>query len=224
MHQLISKKIIIYLLLFFLLGTVNNHSIVSFSLPKIKNVEIYGIDLNESVKIRNIIKKSNIKSIFSINRYNLKNNFDSINTIEKFEIFKNYPSTLKVKIKKTKFVALTKKDGIDYFIGSNGKLIETNGSILELPYVYGDLDVEEFIRFKDKIDKSNFNFNQISKLYFYKSKRWDIETVKGNIIKLPMENVRKSLDLFIRLSKENKFKDNWIIDFRQKDQIVLNEK
>ena len=224
MHQLISKKIIIYLLLFFLLGTVNNHSIVSFSLPKIKNVEIYGIDLNESVKIRNIIEKSNIKSIFSINRYNLKNNIDSINTIEKFEIFKNYPSTLKVKIKKTKFVALTKKDGIDYFIGSNGKLIETNGSILELPYVYGDLDVEEFIRFKDKIDKSNFNFNQISKLYFYKSKRWDIESVKGNIIKLPMENIGKSLDLFIRLSKQNKFKDSSIIDFRQKDQIILNEK
>ncbi len=224
MHQLISKKIIIYLLLFFLLGTVNNHTIVSFSLPKIKNVEIYGIDLNESAKIRTIIEKSNIKNIFSINHYNLKNNINSINTIEKFEIFKNYPSTLKIKIKKTKFVALTKKDGKDYFIGLNGKLIETNGSILELPYVFGDLDVEEFIRFKDKIDKSNFNFNQISKLYFYKSKRWDIETVKGNIIKLPIENIRKSLDLFIRLSKENKFKDSSIIDFRQKDQIILNEK
>ena len=224
MHQLISKKIIIYLLLFFFLGTVNNHSIVNFSLLKIKNIEIYGIDLNESVKIRNIIKKSNIKSIFSINRHSLKSNISSINFIEKFEIFKNYPSTLKIKIKKTKFIALTKKNGIDYFIGSNGKLIETNKSILKLPYVFGDLDVKEFIRFKDKIDKSNFNFNQISKLYFYKSKRWDIETVKGNIIKLPIENIGKSLDLFIRLSKENKPKDSLIIDFRQKDQIVLNEK
>ena len=224
MHQLISKKIIIYLLLFFFLGTVNNYSIVSFSLPKIKNVEIYGIDLNESAKIRNIIEKSNINSIFSINHPNLKKNIYSINTIEKFEIFKNYPSTLKVKIKKTKFVALTKKNGKDYFIGLNGKLIETNDSISELPYVFGDLDVEEFIRFKDKIDKSNFNFNQISKLYFYKSKRWDIETIKGNIIKLPMENIETSLDLFIRLSKENKFKDSPIVDFRQKDQIILNEK
>ena len=161
MHQLISKKIIIYLLLFFLLGTVNNHSIVSFSLPKIKNVEIYGIDLNESVKIRNIIENSNIKNIFSINRHSLKSNISSINFIEKFEIFKNYPSTLKIKIKKTKFIALTKKNGIDYFIGSNGKLIKTNDLNLKLPYVFGDLDVKEFIRFKDKIDKSNFNFNQI---------------------------------------------------------------
>ena len=62
MHQLISKKIVIYLLLFFLLGTVNNYSIANFSLPKIKNIEIYGIDLNESDKIRSIIEKSNIKN------------------------------------------------------------------------------------------------------------------------------------------------------------------
>ena len=152
MHQLISKKIIIYLLLFFLLGTVNNHSIANLSLPKFKNIEIYGVNQNESVEIKRIIENLNIENIFSINRINLKSNIDSINIVEKFEIFKNYPSTLEVKIKKTKFVALTKKNGIDYYIGTNGKLIETNGSILELPYVFGDLDVEEFIRFKDKID------------------------------------------------------------------------
>ena len=224
MHQLISKKIIIYLLLFFLLGTINNHSIANLSLPKFKNIEIYGVNQNESVEIKRIIENLNIKNIFSINRINLKNNIDSINIIEKFEIFKNYPSTLEVKIKKTKFVAITKKNGIDYFIGTNGKLIETNDLILKLPYVFGDLDVEEFISIKNEIEKSNFNFNQISKLYYYKSKRWDIETTKGNIIKLPMENIEKSLNLFVRLSKENKFKDSSIIDFRQKDQIILNEK
>ena len=103
-------------------------------------------------------------------------------------------------------------------------MIETNDLILKLPYVFGDLDVEEFISIKNEIEKSNFNFNQISKLYYYKSKRWDIETTKGNIIKLPMENIEKSLNLFVRLSKENKFKDSSIIDFRQKDQIILNEK
>ena len=224
MHQLISKKIIIYLLLFFLLGTVNNHSIANLSLPKFKNIEIYGVNQNESIEIKRIIENLNIENIFSINRINLKSNIDSINIVEKFEIFRNYPSTLEVKIKKTKFVALTKKNGIDYFIGTNGKLIETNDLISKLPYVFGDLDVEEFIIIKSEIDKSNFNFNQISKLYFYKSKRWDIKTIKGNIIKLPMKNIEKSLNLFVRLSKENKFKDSSIIDFRQKDQIILNEK
>ena len=223
MHQLISKKIFIYLLLFFFLGTVNNYSIVGSSLPKINNVEIYGVNLNEQIKIMRIIENSSIENIFSINQLDFKSNFDSINFIEKFEIFKKYPSTLKIVIKKTKFIALTKKNGIDYFIGSNGKLIEKNETILKLPYVFGDVDIEEFIKFKDQIDKSNFNFNQISNLYFYKSKRWDIKTTKGNIIKLSKKNIEKNLNLFERLSKENKFKDSSIIDFRQKNQIILNE-
>jgi len=224
MHQLISKKIFVYLLLFFFLGTVNNYSIVSSSLPKINNVEIYGVNLKEQVKIMKIIEDATIKNIFSINRLNLKSNFDTLNFIEKFEIFKKYPSTLKIKIKKTEFVALTKKNGIDYFIGSNGKLIEKNDSILKLPFVFGNLDVKEFLKLKNQIDKSNLNFNQISNLYFYKSKRWDIETDKGKIIKLSKENIVKNLNLFTRLSKENRFKDSLIIDFRQKNQIILNEK
>ncbi len=223
MLQLISKKIFVYLLLFFFLGTVNNYSILSSSLPKINNVEIYGVNLNEQDKIMRIIENSNIKNIFSINQLNLKNNFNNINFIEKFEIFKIYPSTLKIEIKKTKLVAITKQDGIDYFIGSNGKLIKKNDSILKLPYVFGDLDTEEFIIFKKQIDESDFNFNQISNLYFYKSKRWDIKTTKGNIIKLSKKNIEKNLNLFERLSKENKFKDSSIIDFRQKNQIILNE-
>ena len=119
---------------------------------------------------------------------------------------------------------LQKKNGIDYFIGSNGKLIKKNDSVLKLPHVFGDLDIEEFIKFKKQIDESDFNFNQISNLYFYKSKRWDIETTKGNIIKLSKENIEKNLSLFARLSKEKRFKDSSIIDFRQKNQIILNEK
>ena len=224
MHQLISKKIIVYLSLFFFLGSVNNYSIVNFSLPKIKKVEIYGINLNESVKIKIIIESLNTENIFSVNKLDLKSNFHSINIIEKIEIFKNYPSTLKVKIKKTKFIALVKKNGKEYFIGLNGKLIETNNTFLKLPYVFGDLDLKEFIKLKNKIDKSNFNFDQISNFYYYKSKRWDIETTKGNIIKLSNKNIENNLNLFVRLSKENELNDGSTIDFRQKDQIILNEK
>jgi len=224
MHQLISKKIIVYLSLFFFLGSVNNYSIVNFSLPKIKKVEVYGINLNESVKIKRIIESLNTENIFSVNKLDLKSNFHSINIIEKIEIFKNYPSTLKVKIKKTKFIALVKKNGKEYFIGLNGKLIETNNTFLKLPYVFGDLDLKEFIKLKNKIDKSNFNFDQISNFYYYKSKRWDIETTKGNIIKLSNKNIENNLNLFVRLSKENELNDGSTIDFRQKDQIILNEK
>ena len=94
----------------------------------------------------------------------------------------------------------------------------------KLPFVFGDLDISEFLKFKKKIDNSNFEFKQISNLYYYKSKRWDIETRNGYLIKLPKNNVKEILNLFVRLSNEKNLMNKTIIDFRQKNQIILNEK
>ena len=224
MHQLISKKIIIYLFLFLLLVTINNSSIIDFTLPKIDKIEISGLSGNEGSEIKKKIENLKSNNIFFINRFEVKKSLLSINTVEELSLFKNYPSTLKVDIKKTKFLALTKKDGIDYLIGTNGKLIKKDKYNSELPFIFGDLDVQEFFKLKKIIDKSIFDFDQISNLYFYKSKRWDIETSKGYLIKLPKNNTNEILSLFVRLSREEKLKDNRIIDFRQKDQIILNAK
>ena len=90
--------------------------------------------------------------------------------------------------------------------------------------MFGDLNVEEFLNFKNKVDKSNFDFKKIIKLYYFKSKRWDIETSKGYLIKLPRENISEILNLFVRLSKEKNFNDKRTIDFRQKGQIILDAK
>ena len=222
MHQLISKKVVIYLFLFLLLATINNSSIIDFRLPKIDKIEISGLSGNESGEIKKKIENLKLNNIFFINRFEVKKSLFSVNTVEQLSIFKNYPSTLKVDIKKTKFLALTKKDGIDYLIGANGKLIKKNKATSELPFIFGDLDVQEFFKLKKNIDKSIFDFDQISNLYFYKSKRWDIETSKGYLIKLPKKNINEVLSLFVRLSREEKLQDNRIIDFRQKDQIILN--
>ena len=51
MHQLISKKIIFYILLFFSFGTVNNLNIYKFKLPNIDKIIIDGFDKNEKLKI-----------------------------------------------------------------------------------------------------------------------------------------------------------------------------
>ena len=162
--------------------------------------------------------------IFHIDKQYLKKKIDSINIIEHFEIFKNYPSTLRIFIKETKILAQTKKNGSNYFIGSNGKLILNDFSSSSLPFVFGDLNVEEFLKLKNEVDKSNFDFKKIIKLYYFKSKRWDIETSAGYLIKLSRNDVEKNLNLFVRLSNEDKFKNELVIDFRQKDQIILNGK
>ena len=224
MHLLISKKIIIYLLLFCFLVSINNISLMNFSFPKINKIEIIGLNLNERNKIESIINDANFKNIFNLDKENLKEKIDSINIIEHFEIFKNYPSTLKIFVKETKILAQTKKNSSNYFIGSNGKLILNDDSSSSLPFVFGDLNVEEFLKLKNEVDKSNFDFKKIIKLYYFKSKRWDIETSAGYLIKLSRNDVEKNLNLFVRLSNEDKFKNELVIDFRQKDQIILNGK
>ena len=197
---------------------------MNISFPKINQIEISGLNLDERKKIENIIYDPNFKNIFYLDKQYLKKKIGSINIIEHFEIFKNYPSTLKIFIKETKILAQTKKNGSNYFIGSNGKLILNDFSSSSLPFVFGDLNVEEFLNFKNEVDKSNFDFKKIIKLYYFKSKRWDIETSEGYLIKLSRNDVKKNLNLFVRLSNEDKFKNEIVIDFRQKDQIILNEK
>ena len=224
MHLLISKKIIIYLLLFCFLVSINNISLMNVSFPKIKKIEINGLNFDERKKIENIIYNSNFKNIFYLDKKYLKKKINSINIIEQFEIFKNYPSTLQIFIEKTKILAKTKKNGFDYLIGSNGKLIENKDLKLELPFIFGDLDISEFLKLKKKIDSSLFKFSEISNLYLYKSNRWDIETRNGNLIRLPKNNVEEILNLYVRMYNEKKIYEKSIIDFRQKNQIILNEK
>ena len=210
--------------MFCFLVSINNISFMNVSFPKISKIEINGLNLDERKKIENIIYESDFENIFYLDKEYLKKKINSINIIEKFEIFKNYPSTLKIFIEKTKILAQTKRNGLDYLIGSNGKLIENKDFILELPFIFGDLDTSEFLELKRKIDSSLFEFSEISNLYLYKSNRWDIETRNGNLIKLPKNNIKEILNLYVRMSNEKKINEKTIIDFRQKNQIILNEK
>jgi len=197
---------------------------MNINFPKINKIEIIGLNFDERKRIENIIYDANFKNIFSLDKQYLQKKINSINIIEQFEIFKNYPSTLKIFIKETKILAQTKKNGFDYFVGSNGKLIKNDYEISDLPFIFGDLNLNEFLNFKNEIDKSNFDFKNITKLYYFKSGRWDIETSKGGLIKLSKDNVKKDLDLFVRLYDESRILNELVIDFRQKDQIIINEK
>jgi cell division protein FtsQ len=224
MRQLISKKIIIYLFLFFILVTVNSDSILKLSLPQINKIEVSGLDYEESEKIKRIIKSLVKGNIFLVDNKNIENEIYSLKIIEEFKIFKKYPSTLQVKVKKTEYLAITTKEGLKYYVGSNGELIEDETLVENLPYIFGNLNTQEFFNLKNEIENSDFYFNQILNLYFYKSNRWDIETIDGYLIKLPRNNVKEKLNLFVRLRNEEYFNDKFIIDLRQKNQIILDEK
>ena len=104
---------------------------------------------------------------------------DSHKIVENFFVFKNYPSSLNIKIERTKFLAITKKNGSNFYIGSNGNLIQMDNKKYDLPFIFGDIEISKFIELKRIVDNSKFDFNDIKNLFYFKSKRWDIETKNG---------------------------------------------
>ncbi len=222
MLQQINKKIIFYISLVIILGTFNNKNLKNFNLPKIDIVNIEGIEFNnnEFLKIMNLIKLDNL---LSIQKSQIKEILNSNNLIEEYEVFKRYPSSLEIKIKKTNFLASTNINGKNYLVGSNGKFINTKDYPQNLPFIFGNFESEKFLEFKNIILQTNFKYNNIKNFYYFPSGRWDIETISGVLIKLPITGIKKSLNLSIDLLDDIEFSNIKILDIRQKNQIVIND-
>ena len=221
MHQRISKKIIIYIFIFFTLVTITN-SKLSNNFYIIKKLNIIGLNQSETEKIYNELKVFENTNIFSFDKKGISKKIYSNKIVEEFKVLKIYPSILNVEIKKTKFLAITKINNNDYFVGSNGKLIELEDSYLDLPYIFGNINVNDFLNFKKIIDGSNLNFNEIKNLYYFKSKRWDVITKDGITLKMPYNLNVKRLNLILEIIQKENFKDIKIIDFRQDKMLVTN--
>ena len=222
MLQQINKKIIFYISLIIILGTFNNKNLKDFDLPKINMIDIEGIEFNnnEFLKITNLIK---INNLLSIQKSQINEILNSNNLIEEYEVFKRYPSSLEIKIKKTNFLASTNINGKNYLVGSNGKFIDTKDYSKNLPFVFGNFETEEFIEFKNIILQTDFEYNNIKNFYYFPSGRWDIEMISGILIKLPITEIKESLNLSVELLNNIEFSNIKILDIRQKNQIVIND-
>ena len=159
-----------------------------------------------------------------MNKFDLIKKLDSNELIENYIVFKRYPSSLEIRINKTKFLANVFKDGKFFVLGSNGKLIETINKNNNLPNIFGDYNKDSFFSLLKSIKKSNFELSEIKNLYFFKSARWDIETNDNMIIKLPKKNLENSLNLSLDLISSDKFKNIKILDLRQDKQVIINGK
>ena len=223
MHQQKGKKILVYFFILLAFGSINNIELKNSSFYKIKNIKISGFNEEETNILIKKINKLNLQNIFFLNYNDLNKLLNSNSLIETYKIVKKYPSTLDIKIKKTKFLANINNDNQPYLIGSNGKLIKNNSFNPQLPYVFGKPDINEFLEFKKIIDQSQFSYNEIEKLYFFPSKRWDIKLKKDVLIKLPKNNIRKSLENSYELLKDINIQNAKVIDARVINQIILND-
>ena len=223
MHQRKSKKILIYFFLLLVVSSIGNFSLNNLKFNQIQNIKISGLDKknNELLfnKFQNLIKEN----IFFIDKNEITKLINSNSLIEKYEVFKKYPSTISINVEKTNFFAKINSDGNFYLIGSNGKLTPVEDFNYELPYIFGKLNIKEIFKFKQIIDKSKLKYERIESLFFFPSNRWDIK-LKGNVLlKLPNNLTYEKLDRLYEFLKNNDRKNFSVVDYRIENQIILNE-
>jgi len=223
MQQRKSKKILIYLFLLFLVGSINNINFNNLKFKEIENIKVLGLGNYDNSILISQIKNLNLKNIFFINREDIKKKIKSNNLVEKYEIFKLYPSSLVINIKKTKFLAKINDKEKIFLVGSNGKFLKNNSFYNQLPFIFGKPDVSEFLEFKEIIDQSKFSYNEVKNLYYFPSKRWDLELKNNAIIKLSKNYPEESLKLAFEFLHNKDLKDIKFIDARIKNQIILND-
>ena len=224
MHQSIGKKnkIIIYLIFLVILSTTSGKFLEQpkkYSL-KINKIEVMGLSNEKNAEIKNDLNNIFYQNIFLLGKEEIQKIMNKYNIIEEYNIKKIYPSTIKIKVRPTKFLAKI-SSGRQPIVGSNGKLIYSESNDEILPYIFGEFNSKEFLKFKQIVEKSKFNFKEFKSIYFFASYRWDILMYDGTLIKLPQNDVLESLSMAYRTINSSLFKNTSVIDLRIKNQLIV---
>lgn len=223
MPRLKNRKIFLYIFLLLFIGTINNKNLDNSLAMNISEIVVTGLEKKDSLDLVNNLKFLEVKNLFFLKQNEIKKIVENNNLVEKYKVFKEYPTRLIIEIKKTDFLAQTRRDGNFFFLGSNGTFIKTSTKQKDIPFIFGDFKNSNFFELKRIVDDTTFKFNEIKNLFFFKSGRWDIETSEGLIIRLPKDNLEEAIKLLISFLDQSNENIN-TIDLRQKNQIVIDEK
>ena len=227
MHQQKDKKsyiLFLFLTLIFL-SSINNQKFIEkkSSFLNLKSIQVTGLDISTNSEIEKNLKFLKNTNIFFINKEILDDQINKYNFIEYYNIFKVYPSTIKLKLQKTKFLARTIKDGEIFIIGSNGKFINNYNfkNMESLPMVFGQFTTEKFLYFQKTLIKSKLEYENIKEFFFFQSGRIDIKTKDNILIKFPLHNLNNAMYIASEIISNEKFENN-IIDLRVPNQLILS--
>ena len=224
MHQSIGKKnkIAIYLIFLFILSSTNgkfSNQQKKYSL-KVDKIKVTGLSNGKNLEIQNALSKIFYQNILILQKEEINRTIKKYNVIEEFTIKKIYPSTINIDIKPTKFVARVSY-GNKSIVGSNGKLILNEQSNKILPYIFGEFNSKEFLKFQNSVKFSKFNFVEFKTIYFFPSNRWDVLTIDNILIKLPEKNISETLNIAYKIISSAKFKNKNTIDLRIKNRLIV---
>ena len=163
----------------------------------------------------------NNSSLIFLKNSSIEEKLKKLSFIESFKIKKIYPNKLKITIFEKKPIAILQHKKKKFYLSENIDLIDYQElkNYNNLPIIFGSQ--ESFKSLYINLKKINFPINLIKKYYLYELNRWDFETYKMKIIKLPEKNYNESLKNFMILREKNNFDKYKVFDYRINNQLIL---
>ena len=217
-----KKRFLIAVFLLLLLSTYKFQT--NFSLIPNLSIKKITIENNYVIDEENIKKKLAFlydTNLFLLKTENIKIRLNEIDFIESYEIKKIYPNKIRIRVFEKKPIAVLQHKKNKFFFTNNGgtaNFLDLK-EFQNLPVVFGDK--KSFDIFYKNLIAINFPINEIKNFYLFDSKRWDLVTIKNQIIKLPINEYDKSLLNFLNLKDQANFKKFKTFDYRIKEQLIL---
>ncbi len=217
-----KNRLLIGLILFLLLSTyslkINDNLNLKLNIEKIK------IENNSIISNDEILEELSFlynENLFLLKNDEIKRALNNIGFIESFKIKKIYPNKLKVQVFERKPIFILHEKKNKYYYTDKNELLDyvKIEQFKTLPIVFSNK--KNFDIFYQDLKKIDFPFNLIETFYFFESKRWDLKTKTGQLIKLPVTNYIQSLENFLDIKDKDNFAKYKIFDYRISDQLIL---
>lgn len=216
-----KKRTIIGFVLLLLLTTIISKQKIVISKFGLKEIEIENNSLIKKEDLKKLLAPIYGKNLFFLENSEIEEILMKNTLIKSFNLKKKYPDKLRIEIFEKEPIAILIDKKKKFYISKKIDLIEFENikNFQDLPLVFGNK--KEFRIFYNNLKKINFPFNIIKKYTLYESKRWDIETIDKQIIKLPSRNYIKSLNNYLGLKNKKNFKKYKVFDYRIENQLIL---
>ena len=192
----------------------------------IKNLTINEIrfENNKIVSNEELIKDLSFlynKNIIFLNTLEIKKKLKKNSFIESLQVKKVYPNKLIIKIFEKQPIAIIFHENKKFFLGKKFELIKYKKILKYENLAVINGDEKSFKKLFIILKKTKFPTDLVKKYDLLKAERWNIELIDGRVIKLPINNYKKSLKNFLKIKADRNFEKYKIFDYRLNDQLIL---
>ena len=192
----------------------------------IKNLMINEIrfENNKIVSNEELIKDLSFlynKNIIFLNTLEIKKKLKKNSFIESLQVKKVYPNKLVIKIFEKQPIGIILHENKKFFLGKKFELIKYKKISKYENLAVIDGDEKSFKKLFINLKKTKFPSDLVKKYELQKAGRWNIELIDGRLIKLPINNYKKSLKNFLKIKADRNFEKYKIFDYRLNDQLIL---